>query len=298
MREMTTLILFLAALFGSINAQQPTPESTPDTPQAGDLRTDDFGIKQVYVPSGCFMMGTSDAEREYAGSLEAPAWATERLSSEQLQHEVCLSAGYWIDQTEITNAAFQVFIDADGYTTEAYWSEAGWKWLERQPLDFLLRRCGPNRPETNPCVCVTWWEAEAYANWRGGALPTEAQWEYAARGPQSLIYPWGNTWDPALANVLASKEAMPVGSFPDGASWVGALDMAGNAMEWVADWLSQGYDAESVTDPTGPETGSIKVEKGGWWGSNPVVARSAYRHFEDAPTYQDHHIGFRIVTAQ
>jgi formylglycine-generating enzyme required for sulfatase activity len=89
---------------------------------------------------------------------------------------------------------------------------------------------------------------------------------------------------------------MPVGSYPTGASWVGARDMAGNAMEWVADWLDPAYYAKSpASDPTGPPTGTIKVEKGGWWGSNPFAARSAYRHYEDPPTYQDHHIGFRVV---
>ena len=73
--------------------------------------------------------------------------------------------------------------------------------------------------------------------------------------------------------------------------------MSGNAMEWVADWLDPTYYASSpASDPTGPETGTIKVEKGGWWGSNLFVARSAYRHHEDPPTYQDHNIGFRIVT--
>ena len=107
MRRVTVMILFLAALFGSTHAQDSTPEPTPEQPKLGDTRVDDFGIEQVYVPAGCFLMGTSDAEREYAETLEAPAWAKGRLSSEQAQHEVCLSTGYWIDKTEVTNAAFQ-----------------------------------------------------------------------------------------------------------------------------------------------------------------------------------------------
>ena len=98
--------------------------------------------------------------------------------------------------------------------------------------------------------------------------------------------------------MIDSTGTTPVGSFPDGVSWVGAEDMAGNVMEWVQDWLVDGYYTESERDnPTGPEAGRIKVEKGGWWGSNSLVARSAYRHFEDAPNYQDHHIGFRVVTS-
>jgi formylglycine-generating enzyme required for sulfatase activity len=144
---------------------------------------------------------------------------------------------------------------------------------------------------------VTWYEAEAYARWRDGRLPTEAEWEYAARGPESLVYPWGNTFDENKANVILSPGLTPVGSYPDGVSWVGAHDMAGNAMEWVQDWLDVDYyKLNEQYDPQGPETGTVKIEKGGWWGSNAFVARSAYRHFEDPPLYQDHHIGFRIVT--
>jgi formylglycine-generating enzyme required for sulfatase activity len=150
-----------------------------------------------------------------------------------------------------------------------------------------------------PRVNITWYEAEAYASWRGGRLPTEAEWELVARGPNSLIYPWGNEFFTDRANVVGSSNLTPVGSYSNGASWVGACDMAGNAMEWVQDWLDVNYYKVSVQkDPKGPATGTIKVEKGGWWGSNQFVARSAYRHFEDPPTYGDGHIGFRIVSDQ
>ena len=112
-----------------------------------------------------------------------------------------------------------------------------------------------------------------------------------------MVYPWGDAWDEARANVINSIGPKPVGTYPAGASWVGALDMAGNAMEWVADWRDADYYKTSpAADPTGPSTGEIKVEKGGWWGSNEFVARSAYRHYEDPPTYGDKHIGFRIAS--
>jgi formylglycine-generating enzyme required for sulfatase activity len=269
---------------------------TNATPEAGDIRTDAHGIEQVYVPAGCFLMGSSDAELEYARSLDAPSWAISRIIQEQAQHEVCLSEGYWLDRYEVTNAAFDAFVEGGGYTTREYWSEMGLRWLDRQDVDALPVECAEDSAPDHPRVCITWYEAEAYARWRGGALPTEAQWEYAARGPESLIYPWGNEWNPELANVVDSDGTTPVGSYPDGTSWVGALDMSGNAMEWVNDWLVPRYSPDAVTDPTGPENGRIKIEKGGWWGSNPVVARGAWRHFEDPPQYQDHHIGVRIVT--
>jgi formylglycine-generating enzyme required for sulfatase activity len=95
--------------------------------------------------------------------------------------------------------------------------------------------------------------------------------------------------------VVGGTSLAPVGSYPSGASWVGAEDMLGNAMEWVQDWLGP-YGPEAVLDPTGPASGSIKVEKGGWWGAHQSVAHSAYRHFEDPPDYNDSHIGFRVVT--
>ena len=97
------------------------------------------------------------------------------------------------------------------------------------------------------------------------------------------------------ATVFGSNTLKPVGSYPTGVSWVGAHDLAGNAMEWVQDWLDD-YAAESVENPTGPAQGRVKVEKGGWWGSTFFVARSAYRHFEDPPDYSDKHIGFRLVS--
>ena len=99
--------------------------------------------------------------------------------------------------------------------------------------------------------------------------------------------------------MVDSDGLVPVGTYADGVSWVGAYEMSGNAMEWVQDWLdSRYYEQGDMVDPQGPETGVRKVEKGGWWGSHPFVARAAYRHFEDPPTYQDHHIGVRVVSPQ
>lgn len=286
--------IFICCFVLAVDAQ-PAPEATAE-PEAGAERVDEHGVEQVYVPAGCFLMGITPEQAQDIRAQSPPSWVTRELLSEQPQHEVCLTSGYWIDKYEVTNEAYQAFVEDGGYTTQDYWSEDGWAWLSRQNVDALPESCVELIAD-HPRVCVTWYEAEAYANWRGGSLPTDAQWEYAARGPEALLYPWGNEWDPTLANVVDSEGTTPVGSYPEGASWVGALDMAGNAMEWSRDWLDAGYYAESPReDPTGPETGRIKPERGGWWGSNPFVARTTYRHYEDPPTYQDHHIGLRVVS--
>lgn len=285
-----------AASPGGSASSGPPAETTGPGATAGATRTDAAGIEQVWVPAGSFMMGTDDDAIAALTAAGPPPWVLGEFPSEQPAHEVRLTSGYWIDRTEVTNAAFAAFVDAGGYETEALWSADGWTWVSRRDTRGLPKRCAGDAPDV-PRRCITWFEAEAYARWRGGSLPTEAQWEYAARGPEARVYPWGDAWDPTVANVVDSESAVAVGGYPGGASWVGALDMSGNAMEWVADWLATDYYASSpADDPTGPASGSIKVEKGGWWGSNEFVARSAYRHFEDPPTYSDAHIGFRIVS--
>ncbi|RPJ58582.1 MAG: hypothetical protein EHM23_17120 [Acidobacteria bacterium] len=264
-------------------------------PVAGQLRVDAKGIEQVWIPAGSFSMGTDPATLARLKATNPPAFVQREFALEEPLHEVRITRGYWIDKYEVTQKAFQAFVESGGYHDRAYWSEAGWEWLRRQSVGRLPRLCGMNGSD-KPAVCVTWFEAEAYARWRGARLPTEAEWEYAARGPKSLLYPWGNDFDAGLCNVVGSSGLAPVGSYPAGASWVGANDMAGNAMEWVQDWLDQ-YGAEPVVDPRGPLTGKVKVEKGGWWGAPALTARSAYRHFEDPPEYGDHHIGFRVVSS-
>ena len=273
----------------------PTPVPS-DGSAAGQTRKDAWGIEQVWVPAGTFTMGTSAAAIAKLQAGDPPPWVASEFPSEQPQHKVTLTRGYWIDRDEVTNAAFAAFVAAGGYTTRAYWSADGWTWLAGVNAARLPLHCQGDVPE-HPRMCLTWYEAEAYATWRAGRLPTEAEWEFAARGPKSTVYPWGDTFENDRTNVVNSLGPKPVGSHPSGASWVGAQDMAGNAMEWVADWLDADYyKASPSTDPTGPASGTVKVEKGGWWGSNPFVARSAYRHYEDPPTYGDKHIGFRVAS--
>jgi formylglycine-generating enzyme required for sulfatase activity/predicted alpha/beta superfamily hydrolase len=269
----------------------PSPGALPPP---GTVRRDEKWVEQVWVPAGTFRMGTDAAEVAELLAQSPPKWVAPALSREEPAHEVTITRGLWIDRTEVTNGGFRAFVDAGGYATRALWSDDGWRWLTEKASQPRPAPCDGEGAEL-PRRCVTWYEAEAYARWRGGRLPTEAEWEWAARGPRALRYPWGNGWDPALCNVAGSTSAVAVGRYPAGASWTGALDMAGNAMEWVSDWLAP-YGSAAATDPVGPAAGTVKVEKGGWWGANLFVARSAYRHFEDPPDYADHHIGFRVVS--
>src|SRR5687767_4977374 len=112
--------LFAVLLMGAAGMALAQDESEL---KAGDTRTDAKGIEQVYVPAGCFMMGTSDEQMEAVMAEQPPTWVQRILPAEQPQHEVCITKGYWIDKTEVTNAAFQAFVDDGGYTTEEYWSE-------------------------------------------------------------------------------------------------------------------------------------------------------------------------------
>jgi formylglycine-generating enzyme required for sulfatase activity len=287
------MVLFLFACNKEDNNTNPSPTLSPI---AGQLRTDSHGIQQVWVAPDTFQMGTSDAEVAAIKALNPPSFIIGELPSEQPKHLVRLTTGYWIDKYEVTNAAFQAFVDDSGYYRQEFWSEDGKKWLSTQSVTNLPSY-SDQQASNCPRVNINWYEAEAYAHWRSGRIPTEAEWEFAARGPNSQTYPWGDTFDTAKANVVGRSGSTGAGSFPKGVSWVGACDMAGNAMEWVQDWLDVNYYKQNITnDPQGPTLGTIKIEKGGWWGSNQFVARSAYRHFEDPPTYKDHHIGFRIVS--
>jgi formylglycine-generating enzyme required for sulfatase activity len=294
---MFSILAMLVACYGSPLPRKGgavSESGSSAAPAAGQVRVDEKGIEQVWVPAGSFLMGTDDASIEVLRAQNPPAFVIGELPSEQPQHEVRLTSGYWIDKYEVTNKAFRAFVEDGGYRNKDWWSESGWAWLSTQSLDQLPRYCLGNLPE-NPIACVTWYEAEAYARWRGGRLPSEAEWEFAARGPQSLMYPWGQEFDSSRCNVLDNQGLQPVGSYPTGASWVGALDMAGNVMEWVQDWLGP-YSSNTAENPIGPASGKVKVEKGGWWGGPPSAARAAYRHFEDPPEYGDFHIGFRIVS--
>ena len=267
-----------------------------DGQTAGQERTDAFGIDQVWVPAGTFTMGSDEAAIAAVTAENPPPWVASEFPSEQPAHEVTLTKGYWIDRDEVTNQAFAAFVEAGGYTNQALWSPDGWAWLSGKDATRLPLHCNGDVPE-QPRMCLTWFEAEAYAAWRGGRLPTEAEWEYAARGPESPVYPWGDAFDIDRANVINSVVTEAGRELPDRGQ-LGRRQRHGRQRDGMGLGLACGrlLRTSPATDPTGPATGTTKVEKGGWWGSNEFVARSAYRHYEDPPTYGDKHIGFRVAS--
>jgi sulfatase modifying factor 1 len=220
------------------------------------------GGKMVWVPAGEFMMGSLEGE---GNALEHP------------QHRVRITRGFWLGKCEVTNEQYRAFCDATGRG---------------------LREESRNGPK-HPVVYVSWEDAKAYCDHYGLALPTEAQWEYAARGPEGRKYPWGNEWDAKKCcnrdNRGAGVQAtMEVGSLPAGDSWCGASDLAGNVWEWCADWYGEDYYAGSPQDdPQGPASGDCRLLRGGSWDYNGGLCRSAFRYY-DVPWIWYDYYGFRV----
>jgi formylglycine-generating enzyme required for sulfatase activity len=261
---------------------------------ARETRVDSRGVEQAWVPPGCFRRG-ADPAREQANPYETP------------QHDVCLTVGFWIDRYEVTHASFEQFVRDDGYLRSEYWSEEGWRWKGsvRAPQPAPPEFSGRKQPRN----WITWYEAEAYARWRGGRLPTEAQWEYAARGPDAPVYPWGNEWAVDRANVAASGvgRTVDVDRHPNGVSWSGAFSMAGNVREWTADWYDASlYQRPVVHDPIGPSMGTERAVRGGsyasvgsrWlWRDVPPDSARAARRSAVVPTHRSVALGMRVVSS-
>ena len=232
------------------------------------------GKEMVLIPRGSFEMGDSQNEPEDWFERSRPV------------HTVQLDA-FYMDVHEVTVGQFREFVDQSGYDYDL-WNEVA----KYSPGDDY------------PMVHPTWNDAVAYAEWAGKRLPTEAEWEYAARG--GLIgkrYPWGNDVGEAreYANYLGTggkdqwdRSTAPVGSFV--ANGYGLYDMAGNVSEWCADWYDSDYYSKSpLRNPQGPSSGSFRVLRGGSWYFNPINLRAAYRN-GGTPTDAYRIIGFRCVS--
>ena len=231
----------------------------------------------VYVPEGEFEMGIVPQVKSV--------------------HSVALD-GFWLDRTEVTNRQYRRCVEAeacnppersDSFSGDAYYGESAY--------------------DDYPILWVNWHQAVAYCEWAGARLPTEAEWEYAARGPAGRAYPWGNEFDGTRLNYCDANceasggadttaddgyaETAPVGSFPSGASWCGALDLAGNVYEWMADRYGE-YPSEHQVNPQGPPSGGSRVLRGGSWEDKSLAVHSAFRGQLD-PDRIWYALGFRCV---
>ena len=224
------------------------------------------GAEMILIPAGEFIMGSPEGEGD---------------DNEHPQHTVFLDA-FYIDKYEVINAQYKQFMDATGHKAPAYWDDEKY-----------------NQPN-QPVVGVSWHEAVTYCKWTGKRLPTEAEWEKAARGTDARKYPWGNDWDSSKCNSKGSgdeyKYTASVGSFPDGASTYGVMDMVGNAWEWCADWYDKAYYSRSPQqNPKGPNSGIWRVlRSGGWLDVNTLGLRCADRYYLE-PTFTDIVCGFRCA---
>ncbi|MBE2270200.1 MAG: SUMF1/EgtB/PvdO family nonheme iron enzyme [Anaerolinea sp.] len=283
------IIAVVALLLATSTGSPPVPTATAAGPLiAGQTRIDNRNVTQVYVPLGCFQMGSDPRADTRASDNELPA------------HDVCLSA-FWIDQFEVTNNQFQAFVDAGGYTSNEWWTVEGWAWLQRNGFVGPETRGGADAGD-QPRANISWYEADAYARWRGGRLPTEAEWEYAGRGTGNRIYAWGNGWQNGYGVInetttggASYPNSLAVGSRQLDRSWSGAYDLVGNVSEWVNDWLSP-YTGAAQQDPIGAASGDQRVVRGGSYTSSPEAARLTFRIGRD-PERRSPLTGFRVVSS-
>jgi formylglycine-generating enzyme required for sulfatase activity len=220
-------------------------------------------------------------------SNPAETWCS---SDEQPLHTVTLSA-YSIDKYEVTNARYKACVDAGGCTAPA----GGVNSRTRSPY------YGTSTYADYPVMYVNWHQARAFCAWAGKRLPTEAEWEKAARGSSDTRkYPWGDSVPNCtkLNYNYCVGDTSRVGSYPNGASLYGAMDMAGNVWEWVNDWYSSSYYSVSPSvNPQGPATGAYRVLRGGTWNLSDHFVRSAARYYF-FPDNWYFFIGFRCVRSQ
>ncbi len=251
----------------------------------------------ILVPEGTFNMGSTLGEVEDAIALCREHYGICNnwyYMREFPRHAVTLDS-FWIDQTEVSNDQYRQCVQAGICSAPSMCKKGESTFADPEKSD-------------HPVVCISWEQAQNYCQWAGGRLPTEAEWEYAFRGEAGWIFTWGDEFNGSQLNYCDQNcnqshaddrfndgHAMtaPVGSYPDGESWVGALNMGGNASEWVFDWLGD-YSSDAESNPAGPSVGNEKIIKGGSWFGHPTYCRGALRASVDPETSFDN-LGFRCV---
>jgi formylglycine-generating enzyme required for sulfatase activity len=264
--------IFCVALAGCASHSPQMKTATAENP-ADEYAPESRDYGMVLIPAGEFTMGSDKAENKAllkdANALNPYGFKDKLYADEHPAHKVSLPA-YYLDKYEVTNEQYRAFVIASQHSVPYGWPNNGYS-LSKELLSTLavdhLRKIATNQfrldmDVTNmtkedlldeldkiqdsrnplPVTMVTWPDADAYCHWAGKRLPTEAEWEKAARGPQGFEYPWGNDWNPKMINTMSENPDAPyspVGSYPGDKSGYGVYDMAANVTEWVADW----YDA-------------------------------------------------------
>jgi formylglycine-generating enzyme required for sulfatase activity len=253
---LTLSLGFSGALYAPTYAQAPTEKPVPEG--------------MALIPGGEFWMGNDATD----GTDNNQRDNTPLNSNDARPRHRATVGAFYLDKTEVTCAQYKKYCDETGYPV---------------PPDWKNGQYAPDKANV-PVTRVNWYEAVAYAKWAGKRLPTESEWEKAARGPDGRNFPWGDGWDPQRA-VNDSNGPIPVGSRPTGASPEGVMDLAGNVFEWTSSW----FDAYPNSPTKQPDFGTkLKVVRGGAWISGQLLSQSWYRAV-NRPQSRTEWIGFRCV---
>lgn len=288
---------YAEALDEVLDLFKPGAKSTPESVRievgealgaSGDPRLADENANEVWIGGATFLMGAQ------ARSRKRPRFDPDARDDECPTHFVTVS-GFWIDRYPVTVGQYAHFVESGGYRNDPCWTPAGREWRDSRsrtdPDDWVGQLEHTNRPVVN----VTWFEADAYAAWAGKRLPTESEWELAARGRNGRRFPWG---DDRPAEHHASFDGRtssptPVGIYPRGATRWGVFDLAGNILEWCSDWYGT-YPSKLVADPLGVSQGYARVTRGGAFYFDVLALRAACRR-SYGPGFANDFLGFRCV---
>ena len=222
--------------------------------------------EMILIPAGDFLMGDDEGG----------------ATDEYPEHSALLNA-FLIDKYPVTNAQYKMFIDITAHRAPPQWAGGTYAIDEAE----------------NPITNVSWNDAHAYCKWVNKRLPSEAEWEKAARGKKGQIYPWGSAF--RKDNINCNNEfdmTTSVKEFPGGASPYGVMDMCGNASEWVEDWyFDEYYKSSPMDNPQGPTGGQYRVTRGGFFGENKAGVRCSSRHYSPPAAMQEH-VGFRCAKSR
>lgn len=261
-------------------------KNLPVYPQTPSTKTGEVVSEMVKIPAGEFSMGKDTHPQDNA----------------RPSHIVYLD-DYWLDRYPVTCGQYRKFIEAGGYQTRHWWSQAGWQWLQNNPVAKPLYWSEGKEWEDHPVYGVSWYEAEAYANFIGKRLPTEAEWEKAARwnpiAQTSTAYPWGDDFPNSSHGNFDARvgQTTPVNAYPAGESHCGCYDLLGNVWEWTVDWFSaypnfEFYPYEGYSQAYFDN--EHRVLRGGSWATRPWALNSSWRNWY-YPHLRQIFVGFRCA---